>query len=453
MPRLVVKEGYNRGAVFDLASDSLSIGRDLDNSIQVIDDKVSRTHAKIYREGMHHVLIDNRSRNGTTVNGLPIDRRPLKHGDEVRIGDTLFLFLGEVEGSTAPRFGSRLSGAEPALSASYAPGQREEIVGASKAMLDMLRQVSNCAAADAPVLLVGEPGTGKELLARTIHLNGGRREAPFVVVNCGALAEPALESEIFGHERGAHTGAVARKLGSVELAGHGTLYLDQVSEAPFSVQSKLFRLAENREFMRAGGTEILPAHCRLLTAATRDLAQAVARGEFRPDLHQALNVTEVRIPPLRERPDDIPPLVEYFFRHFRNRLATRMSAIAADALARLKTYSWPGNVRELRNAIERAMLAADGDTLALVDLPFEVRLSLQETPERVAQLAREVERRLIVRVLRAVRGDRTAAAQALGVEPKQLVALIEAHRIVLPTDSAQPLSLTPAAPPPQPPLR
>ncbi|MBI3268711.1 MAG: sigma-54-dependent Fis family transcriptional regulator [Planctomycetes bacterium] len=454
MPKLIVKEGYNRGAIFEITSDSVSIGRDVDNSIQVIDDKISRSHAKILREATRYAVIDNRSRNGTSVNGLPIEHRTLNHGDEVRIGDTLFLYMEDAPmAETVGRARGELSAQEPSLAAGGTVLRRLDLIATSKPMHEVLRQVTRSAAGEAPVLVSGEPGTGKELVARSIHLNGTRRDSPFVTVNCSSLSESPLESEIFGHERGAFANAIARKMGALEMAGKGTLFLDEVSELPVPLQQKVFRVLDKGEFQRIGGQEVLDAKCRLIVATRRDLLKAVQAREFRNDLFHLLSANEIRIPALRDRPEDIPPLIDYFFRYFRNRLATRVTALSADALARLRTYHWPANVRELRNTVERALLSAEGDTLALTDLPLEVRFLVGTSADKELLLLRDVEKRCVSRGLKSVGGNRTQAAQILGTDPKTLQAKIDQYGLPTEPDGPDSRQRTPSPPPQVPPTR
>ena len=223
------------------------------------------------------------------------------------------------------------------------------------------------------VLLRGETGTGKEMVARAIHINSARESRPFVRVNCAALAPGVLESELFGHEKGAFTGAVARRLGRFELADGGTLFLDEVGDLPADVQVKLLRVLQEREFERVGGAETVKVDVRVVSATHRDLEQQIAAGEFREDLYYRLNVFPITLPPLRDRPGDIPMLCEHFIQKYAQTIGKRVRGVDPGALASLASYPWPGNVRELENVIERGMILARGTELTAADLEFSRR--------------------------------------------------------------------------------
>jgi formate hydrogenlyase transcriptional activator len=280
---------------------------------------------------------------------------------------------------------------------------------------------------DATVLLQGETGTGKELLARALHQLSDRRDRPFVAVNCAAIPAGLLESELFGHERGAFTGALAQRVGRFELAHQGTLFLDEIGELPLDLQPKLLRVLQEHEFERVGGTRTRHADVRLVVATNRELAQMVDAGQFRADLYYRLNVFPITIPPLRQRPEDIPLLVRHFVRHYARRLRKRIDTIPAEALAALTRYEWPGNVRELQNVIERAVILSPGPVLQLA---WGARLQSQPAaglPARVRTL-QEVEREHILRVLqdtnRVVGGPNGAAAR-LGLRRTTLLYRME----------------------------
>jgi formate hydrogenlyase transcriptional activator len=233
-----------------------------------------------------------------------------------------------------------------------------KVVGESAAMLEVLTQVGVVAPADSTVLLVGETGTGKELIARAIHEQSRRASWPFVAVNCAALPEALVESELFGHERGAFTGALARKPGKFELADRGTLFLDEIGDLPPEAQAKLLRVLQEREVQRVGGTRPVPVNVRLIAATNQDLEACMSAGRFRRDLYYRLSVFPVRLPPLRERPQDIPPLVSHFVRRYAERQHKAAPQISREAMELLTAYDWPGNVRELQNIIERAVILA-----------------------------------------------------------------------------------------------
>jgi Nif-specific regulatory protein len=245
-----------------------------------------------------------------------------------------------------------------------------QIVGQSSALHEVLSRVEQVAPTNSTVLLRGETGTGKELVAHAIHINSQRGEKPFVRVNCAALAPGVLESELFGHEKGAFTGAVARRAGRFELADGGTLFLDEVGDLPMEVQIKLLRTLQEREFERVGGTETIQVDVRVISATNRDLEQMIDTGSFREDLYYRLNVFPIHLPALRERPEDLPALVEHFVGKFARDANRRVIGCSAGALERLRSYAWPGNVRELENIVERAMILVKGERLEASDLDF-----------------------------------------------------------------------------------
>jgi DNA-binding NtrC family response regulator len=240
-------------------------------------------------------------------------------------------------------------------------------MGAMKQVLDLVDQV---APTDTSVLITGESGTGKELVARLIHAKSGRKFGPFVVVNCGALAEGVLESELFGHERGAFTGAVARHRGKVELAHEGSLFLDEIGDVPAKVQIDLLRVLEERAVTRVGGSSSIPAEFRLITATHRDLEDEVSAGRFREDFYFRINVFRIQLPALRERPEDIPLLADAFLRRFATQMNRRIDGFTEDAMAALRAYPWPGNVRELQNTVERAAVLCRGPKIEASHFPF-----------------------------------------------------------------------------------
>jgi len=249
------------------------------------------------------------------------------------------------------------------------------IIGASRKMQEVFKIVERVANSNATVLIRGESGTGKELIARAIHYNSLRRDKPFIAVSCAALPETLLESELFGYERGAFTGAVGQKAGRFELAHHGTLFLDEIPDISPAMQVKMLRVLQEREFERVGGTKSVRVDVRLLAATNRDLERAVANGEFRPDLYYRLQVIQIFLPPLRERREDIPALVERFIEKFNKDNSKNVEFASSEAVDLLMKYSWPGNVRELENAIERGVVLADADSDAITPdlLPVSIQ--------------------------------------------------------------------------------
>ncbi len=403
MARLVVMEGAQQGTVHDLLGKGCVLGRDLGVDLPLLDDRCSRQHARVEPRGIGWAVVDLQSRNGTFVNDLPVQDRPLVHGDRVRVGGTVLLFADQAAEKAAPPPG-------PTLVEAPAP----ILVGDSRPMQELTRQILRAAAADTTTLVVGETGTGKELVARALHANGPRRDGPFVAVNCAAFAEGLVESELFGHEKGAFTGASERRRGRFEQAHTGTLFLDEVGELPQAVQPKFLRVLESRELTRVGGSETVRVDVRVVAATNRDLAGGAAAGSFRQDLYYRLRVLELRVPPLRERPGDVRALAAHFLEAHRRAINPRVRSIHEDAFKALERYPWPGNVRELRNALERAVLLADGVELVKADLPIEVQVGIGETEQGVGAL-REIEKREILRALKLAGGNKTEAARLLGV--------------------------------------
>jgi formate hydrogenlyase transcriptional activator len=301
------------------------------------------------------------------------------------------------------------------------------ILGASPAFKEVVRQVEVVAPTDATVLLQGETGTGKELLARAVHQQSFRRDHPFITVNCAAMPSGLLESELFGHERGAFTGALAQKLGRFELAHQGTLFLDEIGDLPEDVQPKLLRVLQEQEFERLGSTRARRVDVRLVAATNRELAPLVEAGQFRADLYYRLHVFPITVPPLRQRAADIPLLVRHFVRHSAQQLGRRIDTIPADAMAALTHDHWPGNVRELQHVIERAIILSPGPILRLV---LDERPRSQPTPGSPARVRtlEAVEREHILRVLQDTKwvvGGSHGAAARLGLRRTTLLYRLE----------------------------
>jgi transcriptional regulator with GAF, ATPase, and Fis domain len=302
------------------------------------------------------------------------------------------------------------------------------MVGESARMKEIYRFLSRVAPTDSTVLIHGESGTGKELVARAIHRNSPRSAKPFVPINCAAIPEGLLESELFGHERGAFTGAVTQKKGRLELANGGVAFLDEIGELAPALQVKLLRVLQEREFERLGGTRSIPVDVRLIAASNRDLEDAVKSGTFRRDLFFRLNVVTLVMPPLRERREDIPMLAQYFVTKLTAKCKLRPKQISPEAMASLSHYDWPGNVRELENAMERALVLGSSDVILPEDLPETVLE--KELPSGGVMAAKyhasvqELKKNLILKALEQARGNYTEAARLLGVHPNYLHRLI-----------------------------
>ncbi|MBA2566029.1 MAG: sigma-54-dependent Fis family transcriptional regulator [Gemmatimonadetes bacterium] len=320
----------------------------------------------------------------------------------------------------------------------YLRGEVEErfgdIVGRSPQMQAIFGQIQKIAPTHSSVLLTGESGTGKELVARAIHRQSPRAGGPFIRVNCSALAETLLESELFGHERGAFTGAVRERRGRFELAHGGTLFLDEVADIPPSVQIKLLRVLQEKELERVGGERTIRVDVRILSATNRDLAAAVESGGFREDLFYRLHIVPLRIPPLREREGDIELLVRHFIRAISKETGKRITGITDEALAHLRSYPWPGNVRELENAIERAIVLCDGEQLGpgefpMGDAPGLAPQSLAGNGSLDGVLA-QTERRLIQEALDKAGGVKTRTAEILGIKTSALYYKLEKYGLL-----------------------
>jgi DNA-binding NtrC family response regulator len=288
-----------------------------------------------------------------------------------------------------------------------------EIIGKSPAIVRVLEQVQMVSQSDTNVLIRGASGTGKELLARAIHAGSSRRYMPIVVVNCGALSEGVLESELFGHEKGAFTGALYRRKGKLEMSDGGTLFLDEIGDIGLKTQVDLLRVLEDRKISRVGGNTLIPVDFRLITATNRDLEAMVSEGRFREDLYYRLNVFSVTIPPLRERREDIPPLAAHFLQKFAHTMNKPVVDFSREAMNLMTAYEWPGNVRELQNAVERAVLVCKTKEIAPSDLPFH---SAKVEELTAGKALSEVERVHIQRVLKETKGNISQAARLLEID-------------------------------------
>ncbi|MDF1535365.1 MAG: sigma-54 dependent transcriptional regulator [bacterium] len=296
------------------------------------------------------------------------------------------------------------------------------IVGVSRRMRDVVDMALSVAPSRASVLIEGETGTGKELVARAIHDHSDRSDRPFVVVNCGALAEGVLESELFGHERGAFSGAIASRKGRFELADGGTLFIDEVGELPQQAQVKLLRFLQNHEFERVGGATVLRSDARIVAATNRDLKTMVREGKFRDDLFYRLNVVHIQVPPLRERREDVEHLARHFLDKYCGQMNKKLGELPPEVLNALGAYDWEGNVRELENVMERAVVLCKGDAVTLRDLPEEVR-GEKGSGEAVTvpigtltEILESMERQILVRTLERNGGSQTGTARDLGIK-------------------------------------
>jgi two-component system response regulator HydG len=337
----------------------------------------------------------------------------------------------------------RLEARAAALESDLSPGDVASIVGSSEPMQRLLAAVRKVAATDTTVLITGESGTGKELIARAVHDLSPRSRGPFVGVHCAALAESLLESELFGHERGAFTGAVKRKLGRFELADGGTVFLDEIGETSPSIQTKLLRVLQQREFERVGGEETLKVDVRVVSASNRDLKAEVEQGRFREDLYYRLHIVPLQIPPLRDRPQDVLELAAFFVRKHGPKVNRKVRGFTEEAGRALSGYRWPGNVRELENAVEQALVFCEGEEIALCDLPaFVTRgraadvLTLPTADAPLPELLDEIERQLIVRAYERARGVKTETARLLGIKTSGLYYKLEKFGLLKPGEKS-----------------
>ena len=315
-------------------------------------------------------------------------------------------------------------------------GSFEALVGSSEAFVRALRAAQRVAPSDVSVLIEGESGTGKDLLAQAIHRTSPRRNGPFVAVNCAAIPEGLLESELFGHERGAFTGAIRTRSGRFEAAGGGTLFLDEIGDMPLVMQAKMLRALEDRRIERVGGNRSIDVDVRVVAATNRNLDKLVAEGEFRLDLFYRLQGVRLQLPALRERIDDLPTLISTFIERARQRLGRPSASVSADALRCLWTYGWPGNMRELQHVLEGALLLSEGIVLP-EHLPPQIRQCAAEpatapTPaldRPLDEALEDVERRLILEALRRSNGVQTRAAKLLGVSEQSLWYRIKKYKL------------------------
>lgn len=615
-PRIIAIAGPLEATIFPLCSDEVSIGRDPANNIVIADGSVSRRHCLIRKRDDHYRILDLDSHNGTFINEIPARERFLEHGDRIKVGSSLLLFLQhEIESSPSPnavqledyvlktdtairfhtednlnlmardlnvlmrislainsvwglnslerdlfelilevipaqsgaillvkentnQFSSvfglnrspepaqpvRLSrtiigqvlregvgilsndvleneqyvGTESLISAGVQsvicvplallgrvigaiyletcdPNVRFEkshlqlitaianisagvldkarhiewleeenrrlqseiehnMIGESQRMREVYQFITKVARTDSTVLINGESGTGKELIARAIHQNSPRASKPFVAVNCATLTETLLESELFGHEKGSFTGAVAQKKGKIEVADGGTLFLDEVGEIALPLQAKLLRAIQEREFERVGGTRPLKVDIRVIAATNRDLVEAVKEGVFRQDLYFRLNVVSLCAPPLRNRREDIPLLASYFISEYSRKCKRPVVGLSKEARTLLINYDWPGNVRELENAIERAIVLGSSSLILPEDLPetvIEARSSVGRSVTRYNEAVNEAKRQIILDALKEANGNYKEASNMLGIHPNNLHRLIRSMRLDL----------------------
>jgi transcriptional regulator with GAF, ATPase, and Fis domain len=441
LPRcaLVVLSGTQRGEERMIAGDFFRIGKSTENDLVLVDDTVSRMHCEIRREKKGYLLTDLSSTNGTLLDGAEIKEAWLKPGAVITVG--------KVELKVRP-FAERIE-IMPSESGRYG-----EAVGTTLAMRQIFGLCERLGPTDATVLIGGETGTGKDVLARSLHAGSPRKPKPFLVVDCGAVVGTLIESELFGHEKGAFTGASSARAGAFELANGGTLFLDEIGELPLDLQPKLLRALEQRAFRRVGGSREIRVDIRVVAASKRNLKMEVERGKFREDLYFRLAVVTIDLPPLRERRDDVPLLAQKLLLEIAAMDASGQTpkTISASALDALRAHEWPGNVRELRNVLERAayLARAVGEREVLnVGLPGTLRPAPESSlvptsfdPDRSYRDTRSeweasFEKAYVRWLLDRHGGNISAAARAADMDRKYLHKLARRHA-VHPAQSSDP---------------
>lgn len=427
---LLSLNGPRRGEEVIVDRDCFRIGKGPENDLVLADATVSRDHCEIVRDGKGYLLRDLGSTNGTMLDGAEIREGYLRAG--------VVITVGRVELKVRP-FAEHID---------VLPSEREcfgELVGRHPAMREIFGLLERLSPTDATLLIGGETGTGKDVLARAAHAASPRARAPFIVVDCGAVVGNLIESELFGHEKGAFTGAIERRSGAFELAHKGTLFLDEIGELPLELQPKLLRALESRRIRRVGGDREIPVDIRVIAASHRNLRLEVERGKFREDLYFRLAVVPLYLPPLRERRDDVPLIAEHLLARVGAAATSGQAAltISKDSLLSLRAHDWPGNVRELRNVLERAVLMtrAGGETeVRMLGLPaaapgparplpapvadFDPTRSYRETREHWEG---DFERRYVGWLLGRHAGNVSSAARAAGMDRKYLHKLAKKH--------------------------
>jgi transcriptional regulator with GAF, ATPase, and Fis domain len=424
--KLVVIKGTQRGTEFVVTGDVFRVGKAPENDLVLADETVSRVHFEIARDAKGYLVRDLKSTNGTFLDGAEVKEAYLRAGSVIGLGACELKFTP---------FEERIE---------ILPSEQEslgEMVGKSPAMREIFGLIEKIAPTDATVMIEGETGTGKDMIARTLHQLSPRRDAAFVVVDCGAVAGTLIESELFGHEKGSFTGAVAARQGAFELASGGTVFLDELGELSLDLQPKLLRVLEQRELRRVGGTKTIKVDLRVIAATRKDLRSEVEKGKFREDLYFRLNVVPITAPSLRERREDIPLLIDSMLKKLDASHIGDGAMLSEASRVALMAHDWPGNVRELRNVIERALaLGADpgllvaplgptdvGKGAQLRDgVEFEPGVSFRETKEKWTEL---FERRYLSWLIRRSDGNISKAARDADMDRKYLHKLLRKYGI------------------------
>lgn len=430
--QLRVLSGPDEKKKFDLNQKRTQLGKKEDNDIVLLDNTVSRHHIAIEMTSDSYLLKDLESTNGTYINGLKVKEAYLTPGDVIKIGNSEIEFTAfdekvRIEPSPHNHFG--------------------EMVGKSRKMRQIFGLLEKIAPSLATVIVEGETGTGKELVAKAIHGASNRKDKPFVVFDCSAVAPTLIESELFGHEKGAFTGAIKQRKGAFEAAFGGTVFLDEIGELTLDLQPKLLRALEQREIKRVGGNERIPLDVRVICATNRDLRSEVEEGNFREDLYYRLSVVKVHLPALRERPEDIPLIIKRFLENGRfNRNPDgelKVKRVEDDALKMLQRYQWPGNVRELANVMERVVSMAESDSISAANLSFvfqeiehnveptermtiDTSLPFKEAKQKVVEV---FEKDYLEELLRRNNGNVSKASREAKIDRKHLRNLLKKYEI------------------------
>jgi len=419
----------------------IRIGRSREADLLLPDPSVSRLHARIFRVGDHYFLADN-SRNGTFVDGKRISQVQLEGGFAFRIGPYQIHFSREKNPHPPPEPPTVVPGSatdHPPLISRKAQAKTycitSEIIGHSNKIKELFKNIRKVAASDFPVLVEGETGSGKELVSRGIHESSLRKEGPFVVVNCGAISPELMESELFGHEKGAFTGATTQRRGAFEIAHGGTIFLDEIGELPLRLQPKLLRVLEQKEIKRVGGNETIPVDVRVIAATNRNLRTEVSDRNFRDDLYFRISTITLSVPPLRDRREDILPIATHFLADVASRANRAVPELSGPAAECLSSHDWPGNVRELRNAIQRAVVMCEGSSLGPRDFSFLVPadpVPAENVSEQSLSRWEQSERNNLLTELTRQKWNKTRTARELGIAKSTLFEKLKKYGIRMP---------------------
>jgi len=398
--RFVVNKGRDEGKEMELQAPLVTIGTLPDNGLVLTDPTVSRRHASVEETSTGYVLRDIDSTNGTFLDGVRVREGYLQAGSLIRLGQTEMVFSPLEERienvrSSSDRFG--------------------DLIGSSSPMREVFGILERVAPTDITVLILGETGTGKELAARAIHSSSRRAAGPFVVFDCGAVAPNLIESELFGHEKGAFTDAVKSRQGALELADNGTLFLDEIGELALSLQPKLLRALDQREVRRVGAEQPAKVNVRVVAATNRDLETEVKNGRFREDLFYRLSAVRVHLPSLRMHREDIELIAQHLLGGISAEVGKQLTGLSPEARAALTAYPWPGNVRELRNVLSRAAALSDGNRIEAKDLFLSQGKRTSTLEGLSGKTLEEIEKAAIHATIKSVSGNKTEAAKVLGI--------------------------------------